>query len=170
MTAFVRNLWLAFYPAEDRLILRVVTAGEVCHRLFLTRRFTRLLWDALVKSLERDPRIRDADPRAREALLSMQHGDAIKPDDIRAEPMPDDGDETTPLLVTRYTCKAAPEGRTSLVFEAKDIEPVHLVLSDKSLHALCQMILNATRNAEWDLDLTIGDTAKIASTGSTQVH
>src|SRR3954464_12764865 len=86
------------YDAEqDRLLMQVATSEGVEVRLFLTRRFVKLLWPLLVKLAEEaSPRIRtQANPEARKALLGIEHEQAVSKADF-SQPY-DDSTRATPL-------------------------------------------------------------------------
>ena len=73
------------YDAEqDRLLMLVATSDGVELRLWLTRRFVKLLWPLLVKLAEEaSPRIRtQANPEARKALLGLEHEHAVSKADF----------------------------------------------------------------------------------------
>src|SRR3981189_86234 len=73
------------YDAEqDRLLMLVATNDGVELRLWLTRRFVKLLWPLLVKLAEEaSPRIRtQANPEARKALLGLEHEHAVSKADF----------------------------------------------------------------------------------------
>src|ERR1700704_110943 len=104
------------YDAEqDRLLMLVATNDGVELRMWLTRRFVKLLWPLLVKLAEEaSPRIRtQPNPEARKALLSIEHEQAVskpnfaKPydDSARATPL---GAE--PLLLARIQTGHDPNG------------------------------------------------------------
>ena len=68
------------YDAEnDRLLMRIGTSDGAELRLWLTRRYVKLLWPLLVKLAEdASPRIRtQANPEARKALLGLEHEQAL---------------------------------------------------------------------------------------------
>src|SRR5438105_10360177 len=73
------------YDAEqDRLLMQVATSESIEVRLWLTRRFVKLLWPLLVKLAEEaSPRIRtQANPEARKALLGLEHEHAVSKADF----------------------------------------------------------------------------------------
>ncbi len=52
MSAPLRQLTLTFDPVEDRMLLRIGTAENTEYRLWLTRRFIKVLWEGLMKNLD----------------------------------------------------------------------------------------------------------------------
>ena len=72
----LRQLKIDFNPEGDRLLMQLSTSEGAEMRLWLTRRFVKLLWPLLVQLAEdASPRIRtQANPDARKALLSLETG------------------------------------------------------------------------------------------------
>ena len=73
------------YDAEqDRLLMLIATSEGVELRMWLTRRFVKLLWPLLVKLAEEaSPRIStQANPEARKALLGIEHQQAVQKADF----------------------------------------------------------------------------------------
>ncbi len=52
MPAQLHQLTLTFDPIEDRILLRIGTAESTEYHLWLTRRFVKVLWKALMKNLD----------------------------------------------------------------------------------------------------------------------
>ena len=75
----LHQLKIDFEAEQDRLLMLVSTSDQVEVRLWLTRRFVKLLWPLLVKLAEEvSPRIRtQVNPEARKALLGLEHEDFI---------------------------------------------------------------------------------------------
>ena len=64
-----------FAAEQDRMLMLIAASEQVEVRMWLTRRFVKLLWPLLVKLAEEaSPRIRtQANPEARKALLGIEH-------------------------------------------------------------------------------------------------
>ena len=81
------------YDAEqDRLLMLIAASDAVELRMWLTRRFVKLLWPLLVKLAEEaSPRIRtQANPEARKALLGIEplvarHAAVVRGDVLRTQ-------------------------------------------------------------------------------------
>ncbi len=68
---------LGFSPEEDRLLLRINTTGKTEYRLWMTRRYVKLLWKLLTKSVDSLPDVKaQAAPETREAVKSFQRVEA----------------------------------------------------------------------------------------------
>src|SRR5574339_1204598 len=86
------------YDAEqDRLLMLIATSEQMELRMWLTRRYVKLLWPLLVKLAEEaSPRIRtQANPEARKALLGIEHQQAVQKADF-SKPY-DAGEAARPL-------------------------------------------------------------------------
>ena len=59
MSAPLHQLTLTFDPIEDRMLLRIGTAKNTEYQLWLTRRFIKVLWEALMKTLDRTIEFRE---------------------------------------------------------------------------------------------------------------
>ena len=59
MSAPLHQLTLTFDPVEDRMLLRIATAKNTEYHLWLTRRFIKVLWEALMKTLDRTIEFRE---------------------------------------------------------------------------------------------------------------
>ena len=59
MSAPLHQLTLTFDPIEDRMLLRIGTAKNTEYHLWLTRRFIKVLWEALMKTLDRTIEFRE---------------------------------------------------------------------------------------------------------------
>jgi hypothetical protein len=68
---------IGFSPEEDRLLLRINTTGKTEYRLWMTRRYVKVLWRMLTKSVESLPDVvAQAAPESREAVKSFQREEA----------------------------------------------------------------------------------------------
>src|SRR6476660_10139852 len=93
----LHQLKIDFNAEQDRLLMLVSTDDGAEVRMWLTRRFVKLLWPLLVKLAEEaSPRIRtQANPEARKALLGLEHEHAVSKADF-SKPYDAVG-STTPL-------------------------------------------------------------------------
>jgi len=93
----LHQLKIDFDAEQDRMLMLIAASEQVEVRMWLTRRFVKLLWPLLVKLAEEgSPRIRtQSNPEARKALLSIEHEQAVSKanfsqpydDSIRATPL-----------------------------------------------------------------------------------
>ena len=76
----LHQLKIDFNAEQDRLLMLVSTDDGAEVRMWLTRRFVKLLWPLLVKLAEEaSPRIKvQASAEARKALLGLEHQKAVQ--------------------------------------------------------------------------------------------
>src|SRR5512144_1282722 len=75
----LHQLKIDFAAEQDRLLMLIAASEQVEVRMWLTRRFVKLLWPLLVQLAEEaSPRIRtQPNPEARKALLNIEHEQAV---------------------------------------------------------------------------------------------
>ena len=75
----LHQLKIDFAAEQDRMLMLIAASEKVEVRMWLTRRFVKLLWPLLVKLAEEaSPRIRtQPNPEARKALLNIEHEQAV---------------------------------------------------------------------------------------------
>ncbi|MBI2752571.1 MAG: hypothetical protein HYX46_03515 [Betaproteobacteria bacterium] len=149
-----------YVSEQDRLLMQLATSDEVEVRMWLTRRFVKLLWPLLVKLAEEaNPRIRtQLDPEARRALLGLEHEEAIaradfsKPydDSVRAMPL---GEQ--PLLLARIQTSHDPNGQPLVALHPAEGQGVTLTLDSVLLHSLCRLLQAAVAKSDWDMELKL---------------
>jgi hypothetical protein len=149
-----------FDAEQDRLLMLIAASEQVEVRMWLTRRYVKLLWPLLVKLAEEaSPRIRtQPNPEARRALLNIEHEQAVskanfdKPydDSARATPL---GAE--PLLLARIQTGHDPNGHPILAMHPADGNGVTLTLDPVLLHSVCRLLQAAVKKGDWDMDLKL---------------
>jgi hypothetical protein len=149
------------YDAEqDRLLMLIAASDGVELRMWLTRRFVKLLWPLLVKLAEEaSPRIRtQANPEARKALLGIEHQQAVQKADFsrayerqpRSTPL---GEE--PLLLGRIQTGHDRQGQPVLALHPAEGQGVTLTLDSVLLHSVCRLLQAAVKKSGWDMDLKL---------------
>jgi hypothetical protein len=155
----LHQLKVEFNPEHDRLLLQVSTDDGKEALLWLTRRCLRLLWPALLKTVQADPSIAlQPDADARSALLGMRHEQAVQhanfsrpyEDRPRERPLGPD-----PLLVARIRTTRNPAGQCVLSLLPAKGQGVNLTLDDNLLHSLCRLLQTAVSRADWDVRLDL---------------
>ncbi len=155
----LHQLKIDFVPQQDRLLLRVTTDSKVEVRLWLTRRALRLLWPILVRMVRASPEVaRQNNPEARDALIGLQHEQALRQADFSQsfEEMPRDlplGAE--PLLVARIHASKDQAGNQILGLLPLQGQGIHLTLDYTLLHSLCKLLQDAVLKSEWDIVLEL---------------
>jgi len=149
------------YAAEaDRLLMLVATHDGAEFRLWMTRRFVKLLWPLLLKMVEdSSPRVlTQANPEAKKALLGIEHEQAVKKADFstpfqaapRSTPL---GNE--PLLLARIQTGRDPRGLPLLSMHPSTGQGINLTLDGVLLHSICKLIAAAVSKADWDLEFKL---------------
>ena len=149
------------YDAEqDRLLMLVATSDAVEIRMWLTRRFVKLLWPLLVKLAEEvSPRIRtQASPEARKALLGIEHEHAVakadfsKPYDAAPRAMPLG---EAPLLLARIQTGHDRNGQPVVALHPAEGQGVTLTFDAVLLHSICRLLQAAVKKSDWDMELKL---------------
>lgn len=166
---------MSYLAEQDRLLFRVGTTDKKEYRLFLTRRFVRVLWSALIQVLENQPDLkRDLMPKVKKAVMAMEHQEAVSGADFSHEHEKEYENATPgsdPLLVTGGSVNQGKDGQTVLALKTHAGSEIKLALNKNLLHALCKLLIETTTKAGWDLGLSVGDAATIAAPEDrTQIH
>ena len=173
MASALHQMTMSFSPEDDRISLRVSTTDKTEYQLWLTRRFTGVLWPALMEALEKEPKLkRDLMPAARKAVVAMEHHEAMQGADFshgHEEGNRDLTSGTGPLLVVGGSVKPGAQV-TRLLLQTQNGAEINLSLSKDLLHVLCRLLIETTMKAGWDLSLTVGDAAAVVPGDSTRVH
>ena len=156
----LHQLKIDYVAEQDRLLMLIAASEQVEVRMWLTRRFVKLLWPLLVKLAEEaSPRIRtQPNPEARKALLGIEHEQAVskadfsKPydDSTRATPL---GAE--PLLLARIQTGHDPNGQPVVAMHPSEGQGVTLTLDPVLLHSVCRLVQAAVKKSDWDMDLKL---------------
>ncbi|MGH8672390.1 MAG: hypothetical protein ACREUA_10220 [Burkholderiales bacterium] len=155
MTA-IDQIQLKYDAVADRLMLRISTTGGREFRFWLTRRFVKKAWPALVESLATSPRMGNAvSPTARRELLAFEHQKAVSRANFSA-PFRDTATRLSPqqepLLVTKLHIRPTADGRGRLlVLVPESDQGVDLVLTEGLLHSLCALLSRITPTTDWGL-------------------
>lgn len=153
------QLNLTFIPVEDRLLFRIasgtpgVTMEE--YRLWLTRRFVKLLWNALERMIDistsMDPRI---PPEGRNAIKQFQQSAALSHTDFAT---PYTSEKATaplgpnPLLIHKFQTRQGPDNNHILSLEATTGQTINITLNLQLIHSLRKLLADIIKEADWDL-------------------
>jgi hypothetical protein len=156
----LHQLKVDYNAEQDRLLMLIAASDAVELRMWLTRRFVKLLWPLLVKLAEEaSPRIRtQANPEARQALLGIEHQQAVQKADFskayEAKPrnMPL-GEE--PLLLGRIQTGHDRKGQPVLAMHPAEGQGVTLTLDAVLLHSVCRLLQAAVKKSGWDMELKL---------------
>ena len=170
---------MSFSKTEDRLLLRVSTTENDEHQIWLTRRFSKELWPALLKTVEKQslPPETAASPtttsQVKRAVMAMQHNDALQKADMSQkhdEKKLNTPSTKKPMLAIGAQCQPLKTGGMLLKIQTIENLSIDLNLSEQLLHAFCHQISSLTQKAEWDLIFTVGDRSIQVSSANQVVH
>ena len=158
----IHQVQCVYQPLEDRILLRVLATDRSEFRFWLTRRYSRLLWQVLLKLLERDPaNATMPDENTRRAMMGFQHenmvrtGQFSKPFEEGAAALPL-GD--APVLLSRISGRpaaAGSNGQQTLSMHPEKGQGIDLGVDSRLLHLLSKLLVDAVKQSDWDLKLAI---------------
>lgn len=155
------QLNLTFLPIEDRILFRIAsgTPGSMEeHRLLLTRRFVKLLWNALhcfVEEYTLDPRI---PPEGKNTVMQFQQDAALSQADF-ATPYTSEKViaplGSSPLLLHKFQARKGANNSCVLFLEATSGQTIKITLSLQLIHSLRKMLADMVKEAEWNLTCAV---------------
>jgi hypothetical protein len=156
----IHQMRVEFDAPEDRLLLSIIGRDGMEIKMWLTRRFVRLLWPNLLKLAESTPEaVAQQTPEAKTSVVRFQHEQALAAarfssrydaDKVTSQPLGE-----APVLITQGKIKRLDDrkGANQIAFVSKDGKPVTMALDDVLLHSLSRLIRDAAKRAGWDLNL-----------------
>jgi hypothetical protein len=156
----LHQIQLTYVPIEDRALLRLSTDDSCEYRFWITRRYAKLLWPALTRSLQSEGNvITQKEPGAKSAVLAFQHEAAIAGSDFKTEfksaklqtPL---GDE--PILLVRIHSRRLGDNLTLLAMHPEHGQGLELNLNNQLLHSLTKLLRDAANAGDWQLTIEIG--------------
>lgn len=174
MTGRLHQISMRYEPLEDRLLLRISTSDQSEYQLLLSRRFVKVLWGALMKTIEHYPEIRaDLAPAVKNAVMAMQHQEAVQASEFSVPYSEENRNlmsNTGPQLIVGGKVTVDKKNVTAVTLRTKDGTDVRFTLNKQLLHALCHLIVNTAIRAEWDLNLAVGDGNVVVPEKRAMVH
>lgn len=154
----IHQMQVTFDAAEDRLRMRLSTTSGQEFRLFLTRRFVRLLWPELQTTVEKAAAVKSPAPVARREIVSFEREKALAETDFKT-PFQESPSEVprsfplgeAPFLATRAQVRIERPGAYRLTLDPQAGRGIELGLDDRLMHSLARLIESAARAAQWDL-------------------
>jgi hypothetical protein len=167
----IHQLQITFDPAEDRLRLRLTTTAGEEFRLYMTRRFVRLLWPELTKTAEVTAVVKSPTPVARREVVAFEREKALAESDFKT-PFQEPSAETprrfplgeTPFLATRAQVRVDRPGAYRLTLDPQAGRGIELGLDDRLMHSFCRLIESAVRGADWDLPMLAANPSATSGT------
>lgn len=157
MSARLEQLNLGYNAREDRLLLKVRNSDSQEYRLWMTRRFTGLLWDVLLRIIkETDLAVELDSGVSRDTVLQFEHEQALQKGDFTSAyqetasgfPLGEDG-----KLAYKITYNKQEAKRVTLNLLPEDGPGVSMGVDSTLMHNLCKLIADSTRAADWNLAL-----------------
>ena len=165
----IHQMQIVFAPVQDRLMLRVKTTDRTEFKLWLTRRYVKLLWQALQKMLGRTQPGIIQDSQTKQAVLSFEHEQALAKMDFKTpyqegsevnRPLGDD-----PVLVSNIQIKPGPGNTQLLSMNTQKGKGVNIALDPNLLHSFCKILADGVKKTDWDLEFKVAHyTAPVSMT------
>jgi hypothetical protein len=163
----LHQLNVGFDAEHDRLLLRISTSAGAEFRLWLTRRYVKLLWPALLEltagaAPAATPAPVQSNPQARQAVRDFAHQEAVaradfsKPYEANEPSTPLGAD---PILLSRLEVGRDAAGKPLLSMHPREGQGVTLTLEPVLLHSLLRLIHAAVAHEQWELALALPDPA-----------
>jgi hypothetical protein len=153
MAAQLRQMNVSYVDHEDRLLLRISNSEDQEHRLWCTRRFTRLLLDQFEQEFQNEVvAAAPVPPEARKDVAQMQHSQAVKEESFQkpyeAEPteypLGEDG-----LLVTTLKYGKNDKGVMSMSLSDGKDKSMTVKLNSSLQHQFYELLRRAAEKANW---------------------
>jgi len=154
----ISQIQLNFQAIEDRLLLRVSTLDSHIYQIWLTRRYVKVLWSALLRGLDKLHSPHHADKHTRAAIISFRHEHITEQADFSSDfneqkahyPFGD-----RPILVSELEFKIDEKGIQTLIMCPENEKGIELNLDENILHSLCKLLIDTVDATDWDLNLSL---------------
>jgi hypothetical protein len=163
----IHQLQVLFDPAEDRLRIRLSTTAGEEFRLFLTRRFVRLLWPEIHKVVTASTIARVPAAVVPDEVVAFEREKALATTDFKT-PYQEPQAEVprrfplgeTPFLATRGRIRQDRPGLYRLTLDPQSGPGIELALDDRLMHSFIRLLDSAVQGADWNLDAASGPPAQ----------
>lgn len=164
--AGIYQISMSFDAEQDRILLRLKTSDFSEIRLWLTRRYVKLLWSLLVKllsdGLQASLTTAEATPDVQEAMLAFRHQDAVSKanyQDEYSEQVTNTPLGEEPVLVSRIGAKKSDTGHSVLSMRPGEGQGVDLSMDENLLHSFVKLLLDTLTKTDWDLTFQLPGSA-----------
>ena len=160
----LHQMQITYVPVEDRLLFRVNTKHRQEFRFWMTRRYVKLTWNGLLDLLKKReaPKEKAPDAPSQGAVLEQKHKEAVEKSDFKTQYQESSylplGEQ--PTLLFSIGVKNGPEGNSILCMHPQKGDGLEMALNDQIIHSLCQLLSDATKKADWDLQLDFAKAKK----------
>jgi len=154
----LHQIRIDYHQEQDRLLLRISTDEGSELRFWLTRRFVKGMWPALMKMAEVVGEARvQPDPTVRKAVLEFEHDKAVRQADFAtpykaAASLPLGAE---PLLVTRLRAQPDGRGNAVLALHPAQGQGVDLAMDATLLHSFIRLVQGVLGKTGWDIRLEL---------------
>jgi hypothetical protein len=173
MPQSIRQFGITYNEDQDRLLLSVVMADKSEIRLWLTRSFTREIFDKIVGSMRHRPELEKIQrPEIKEAAINMSHQEAVSKTKFvkrQADNTRNLMSRTGPFVIKTGTMTPQENGGATVILTAINGSSISLMMDKQLLHSFCHLLIKNSELATWDLNLSVGDSTAISVTDS-NVH
>ena len=155
----LHQIQLAYVPVEDRALLRISTTDQSEFRFWITRRYAKLLWPALTRSLLQSTHVAtQTEPDAKSAVLAFQHEAAMADSDFKTQFQAEKLQTplgVEPTVLARIQCLRQDDNQTLLAMHPLQGQGIELQLNDLLLHSLVKLLKDAVQAGQWELELEL---------------
>lgn len=160
MSSRIHKLEISFDPFQDRLILKFHTEDLSEYRLWLTRRFTKLLWKILqdlLKKMTSSPKQQaqevkkishafEKEQSMKNSTFAQKYSSKVN---ISKTPL---GIE--PILITKIQITEQETNGPILCLLPEKGQGFEILASSMIINALCKLISETLSKTDWDLPFT----------------
>jgi hypothetical protein len=153
----IHQMQMSFVPQQDRLLFRLNTTDHAEFRFWLTRRYVKLFWMALLQQLEASQPYQNPDIRA--TVAAFQHQQVIANTDFKtAYQEPENkhfplGEE--PILATRLQFKRTDQGTQMLCVHPDQGQGLEISVDNCLMHSICSLLSKCLKTTDWNLDFEL---------------
>lgn len=179
----IEQINLGFNDQEDRLLLKLGLLDKTEIAVWITRRICKAMWSLLqstngsllpTSTILNTPAIVSPDSK-NEAIKSFEREAAeqkvIENMDFKSEYLADRQTRTDePLLAIQCVIISAENQPPHLELQCKNGQAVKMALTNELVHAITNMMQLATREAGWDLLMTVDKTQASLNTTQQVLH
>lgn len=152
MSGQIEQVNVSYSRDEDRILLRIHSSENAEYRVWMTRRYTQLLFQAIEKILDIQPADLPAESASRKAQAAFDHDNATSQADFETPyndeaaqyPLGEDG-----ILGYRITVDQKPAPMLHLLPKAG--AGISLPAQRTLMHNLYHLLRQAAANANWGL-------------------
>ncbi|NOY70191.1 MAG: hypothetical protein GXP53_12035 [Deltaproteobacteria bacterium] len=172
MNQALNQINITFNPVEDRLLLRVCATGSEPEnpaefRMWLTRRYVRLLWAVFEKVLDDEvEKIPQYTPDNKGVIRRLQQEADLSQADFSTPYKTPDSPATplgeAPLLLSKIRLSKNSGNHPVLYLNTEADKGINLTLNTQLVNSMMKLLAQTTDAAQWNLGLMsrVADTAQ----------